>query len=64
MLEFLLIFHSDAIRTSTTAILRAETEDDARRKAQAIATHDGRPVELWRNQQMVARFPAPEDARG
>lgn len=64
MLDFLLIFHSDAIRTSATAILKADTEDDARRKAHAIAAHDGRAVELWRNQQMIARFPLPGDARG
>jgi hypothetical protein len=63
MLEFLLIFHSDSIRASTTAILRADLEDEAMHKAQSIALHDGRTVELWRNQRMLARFPS-HDLRG
>lgn len=57
MLEFLLIFHSDAIRSSTTAILKSGTDEDAAQKARAIAAHDGRTIELWRDQQMIARFP-------
>jgi hypothetical protein len=62
MLEFLLVFHSNAIRSSTTAILKADTDDDATHKARAIASHDGRAIELWRNQQMIARFPGQGDA--
>jgi plasmid stability protein len=64
MLEFLLVFHSDAIRASATAILKAGMEDEAMRKACAIALHDGRSVELWRNQRMIARFPGQDDDRG
>lgn len=64
MLEFLLVFHSDAIRASATAILKADMEDEAMRKARAIALHDGRSVELWRNQRMIARFPGQDDDRG
>lgn len=60
MLEFLLIFHSDPVRASTTAILRADLEDEAMHKARSIALYDGRTVELWRNQRMLARFPSQE----
>ena len=56
MLEFLLVFHSNAIRASATAILRADREEEEKDKARAIALHDGRTVELWRNQRMIARF--------
>lgn len=59
MPEFLLIFHSDELRQSTTAILDAASEDEAKRKARAIADHDGRPLELWRDQQLIARY-APD----
>jgi plasmid stability protein len=62
MLEFLLVFHSDATRASATAILKADLENEAMRKARAIALHDGRIVELWRNQRMLARF-ARQDNR-
>jgi plasmid stability protein len=64
MLEFLLIFHSDAARASATAILKAELEDEAMHKARAIAIHDGRTVELWRNQRMIARFPGQDNHPG
>jgi len=60
MLEFLLILHSNPTQASTTAILRVDTEETARDRARAIAHHDGRAVELWRNQQMVARFLPPD----
>jgi hypothetical protein len=64
MLEFLLVFHSDAARASATAILKADLEDEAMYKARAIAIHDGRTVELWRNQRMLGRFPGQDNYPG
>lgn len=64
MLEFLLVFHSDAGRMSATAILRADREEEAIRKARDIARHDGRTVELWRDQTLIARFAGQDDRAG
>jgi hypothetical protein len=60
MPDFLLIFHSRGQGPSTTAILKASTDDEAKAKARAIATHDDRPVELWRDQRLLARYHAPD----
>jgi len=60
MLDFLLVFHSDGSLPSATAILKAATIAEAKQKAEAIALADGRAVELWHSQRLVARFP-PHD---
>jgi hypothetical protein len=60
MPDFLLIFHSDELRASTTAVLSAATEDEAKSKARAIASHDRRPVELWRDQRLIVRHGAQD----
>jgi hypothetical protein len=58
LLEFLLVFHSDH---STTAVLRADTIQEARRQAAKIAANDARLIELWRSQKLIAKFNLGED---
>jgi hypothetical protein len=56
MLDFLMVFHADTTRKSCTAIIWADNDDDAKRKAHAMAAFDGRAIELWRNQQLIVRI--------
>jgi hypothetical protein len=57
VLEFLLLFHSDGFRPSSSAILRCKTVEEALAAVAEIAKRDQRSIEIWRDQKMLGRFP-------
>ena len=58
LLEFLLVLHSDH---STTAVLRADTIQQAKRQAAKIGAHHDCSIEPWRSQKLIAKFNVGED---
>lgn len=57
MLDFLLLFHSDGFRPSSSAILRCKSIEEALAAVAEIAKRDRRSIEVWRDQKMLGRFP-------